>query len=144
MQDNFLFPVQCALSLTIQETVHDIRNLNKSSFFKTTWQNPAGYTMVLFTFTSKIVFFTSLRICRFFSNVASISSRLRTTSGPRTPWKHGRGLFSPSYILAKWICPSHTYKQEFTNYKSSRFQKYIITNYTLGLGICDWSYVCWW
>ena len=144
MQDNFLFPVQCTLSLTTQETVHDIRNLNKSSFFKTTWQNPAGYTMVLFTFTSKIVFFTSLRICRFFSNVASISSRLLTTSGPRTPWKHGRGLFSPSYILAKWICPSHTYKQEFTNYKSSRFQKYIITNYTLGLGICDWSYVCWW
>ena len=60
------------------------------------------------TLTSKIVFLTSLRICRFFSNVASISNKLLTTSGPRTPWKQGRGLFSPSYILAKWICPSHT------------------------------------
>ena len=66
--------------------------------------------VVLFfpTLTSKIVFLTSLRICRFFSNVASISNKLLTTSGPRTPWKQGRGLFSPSYILAKWICPSHT------------------------------------
>lgn len=62
------------------------------------------------TLTSKIVFLTSLRICRFFSNVASISNKLLTTSGPRTPWKQGRGLFSPSYILAKWICPSHTYR----------------------------------
>ena len=68
--------------------------------------------IVLFfpTLTSKIVFLTSLRICRFFSNVASISNKLLTTSGPRTPWKQGRGLFSPSYILAKWICPSHTYR----------------------------------
>ena len=75
------------------------------------------------TLTSKIVFLTSLRICRFFSNVASISNKLLTTSGPRTPWKQGRGLFSPSYILAKWICPSHTYRIHtfIKNFKKSNF-----------------------
>ena len=75
------------------------------------------------TLTSKIVFLTSLRICRFFSNVASISNKLLTTSGPRTPWKQGRGLFSPSYILAKWICPSHTYRIHtfIENFKMSSF-----------------------
>lgn len=77
--------------------------------------------MISFTLTSRIVFFTSLSICRFFSNVASISRRLLTTSGPRTPWKHGSGRFSPSYILAKWICPSHTCKWKFTNHKLARF-----------------------
>ena len=87
------------------------------------------------TLTSKIVFLTSLRICRFFSNVASISNKLLTTSGPRTPWKQGRGLFSPSYILAKWICPSHTYRIHtfIENFKMSSFYCTRLVIYTEGI-----------
>lgn len=77
---------------------------------------PGNYLLYLNgTLTSKIVFLTFLKICKFFSNVASISRRLLTISGPFTPWKQGSGVFVPSYILAKCIWPSQTYTRANDN-----------------------------
>ena len=124
LKKHFFKLLSLCLSLPTQVTEHNIRNLHVK-------QNTADYAMILITLTSKIVFFTSLRIWRFFSNVASISSRLLTTSGPRTPWKHGSGRFSPSYILAKWICPSHTCKWKFTKFKSAKSWKQYLHGHCL-------------